>query len=91
MNESAFRLLPEGFLTESIIDDPVFTEITDDGEVYTLYRIVRVTHEASDHPDGWTHRANVAQVRKQRIGVALLVVAERVILTARVTVSQAHE
>lgn len=91
MNESAFRLLPEGFLTESIIDDPVFTEITDDGEVYTLYRIVRVTHEATDHPEGWTHRANVAQVRKPRIGTALLMVAERVIRTARVTLSQIND
>lgn len=91
MSESAFRLLSEGFVTNSIIDDPVFTEITDDGEVYTLYQIIRITHEAENHPENWTHRANVAQVRHPRIGVALLQVVDRVIVRSRVTLSPITE
>jgi hypothetical protein len=43
--------------------------------------------EAVDHPDGWTHMANVVRVRNPSLGVALLQVVDRVIEDARVTLS----
>lgn len=88
MNSDPFVLLPESTQTFEIVDDPVFTEVTRNGEAYTLYRIVRVTHAATNHPEGWTHMANVVRVRTPAIGVALLLVVDRVIEDARVTLSQ---
>lgn len=82
-----FTLLPEGLVVTDVVDDPEFTEVTRNGEVYTLYRIVRLTHEATSHPEGWTHMANVARVRNPAIGVALLKVVGRSIDDARVTLS----
>ena len=82
-----FALLPEGLDVTDIVDDPEFTEVTRNGEVYTLYRIVRLTHEATSHPEGWTHMANVVRVRNPAIGVALLKVVDRSIDDARVTLS----
>ena len=71
----------------SVLDDPEFTEVTMDGEVYTLYRVVRLTHEFVRHPEGWTHLANVARIREPAIGVAHLHVIERAIEEARVVLS----
>lgn len=82
-----FTLLPEGLFVTDVVDDPEFTEVTRNGEVYTLYRIVRLTHEATSHPEGWTHMANVVRVRNPAIGVALLKVVNRAIDDARVTLS----
>ncbi|MEY2966091.1 MAG: hypothetical protein RLY50_141 [Actinomycetota bacterium] len=79
MNDDRFRLLPEGVETFSIVDDPDFSEVSVDGEIYTRYRIVRFTHETIDHPDGWTHMANVVRVRRTAIGVARLRVVNRII------------
>lgn len=87
MSDQVFRLLPEAVATDDIVDDPEFTEVTRNGEVYTLFRIVRFTHEATDHPEGWTHLANVVRVRNSAIGVALLRIENRVIEDARVTIS----
>ena len=87
MSDDAFRLLPEGFPTDSVVDDPEFTVVSDNGEVYTLFRIVRVTHEAIHHPDGWTHMANVVRVRNPALGVARLRIADRVIEEAAVTLA----
>lgn len=87
MTIDPFHLLPEGTETTDIVDDPEFTEVTRNGEVYTLYRIVRITHEATNDPDGWTHMANVVRVRNPAIGVALLLVVNRVIEEAKVTLS----
>ena len=81
------RILPEGLPVSSVLDDPEFTEVTMDGEVYTLYRVVRLTHEFVSHPEGWTHLANVARVREPAIGVAHLQVVERAIEEARVVLS----
>lgn len=87
MRDDRFHLLPEGTPATDIVDDPEFTEVTHSGEVYTLYRIVRVTHEAFQHPDGWTHMANVVRVRTPALGVAVLRVVDRVIEDARVNLS----
>lgn len=87
MSDEVFRLLPEAVATDDIVDDPEFTEVTRNGEVYTLFRIVRFTHEATDHPEGWTHLANIVRVRNPAIGVAHLRVVERAIEDAKVTLS----
>jgi len=87
MSDDNFVLLPEGLVIADIVDDPEFTEVTRGGEVYTLFRIVRITHEVIDHPEGWTHMANVVRVRTPAIGVALLRVVDHVIEDARVTLS----
>lgn len=86
MSDHKSRLLPEGWPTTNLVDDIEFTEVTDNGEVYTLFRIVRVTEELIGHPAGWTHVANVVRVREPAIGVAYLKVDGRVILEARVTI-----
>ena len=77
MAEPDHRILPEDTSTGSVVDDPVFTEVTGSGEIYTRYRIVRFTHEILDDPDGWTHVANVVSLRSGRIGTARLKVEER--------------
>jgi len=87
MTTDPFSLLSESTPTSEIVDDDEFTEVTNNGEVYTLYRIVRITHVATSHPDGWTHMANVVRVRNPAIGVALLLVVNRVIEDASVTLS----
>ena len=87
MTDQRFRLLPEGVDALSIVDDLEFTEVSRDGEIYTRYRIVRFTHEATDQPDGWTHMANVVRVRRQALGVALLKVSDRIIEDAIVTLA----
>ena len=86
MSDHKSRLLPEGLPTTNLVDDIEFTEVTDNGEVYTLYRIVRFTEELIGHPEGWTHVANVVRVREPAIGVAYLQVHGRVILEARVNI-----
>jgi len=91
MSEPAFRLLPEGTSVGDFVDDPLFTEVTESGEVYTLFRVVRVTHEVSDHPEGWTHLANVARERNPAIGTALLRVISRSIEESRVTISRSAD
>ena len=87
MGDVYFALLPEAFDVSSVLEDPEFTEVTGNGEIYTLYRVVRLTHEASEHPAGWTHVANVTRVRSFAIGTALLRIANKVIEDARVTLS----
>lgn len=85
------RLLPEALPVSSVLDDPEFTDITMDGEVYTLFRVVRLTHEFPAHPEGWTHLANVVRVRDPAIGVALLLVKDRSIEESRVTLSPVND
>lgn len=87
MNGDLFRLLPEGFDPFDVVDDLEFTDVTNQGEVYTLYRIVRITHEATGQPDRWTHMANVSRERDRALGVAHLRVVDRVIVDSMVTLS----
>lgn len=91
LNDDAFRILPEGTNVDDFVDNGVFTDVTEDGEVYTLYRIVRITHEATTPHVHWTHRANVTAVRSDQFGVALLRVLNRVIEDSQVTRTQNHE
>jgi hypothetical protein len=86
-SDDAFRILSETTLSESIVDDTLFTDVTDDGEIYTSYRIVRFTHVADSPHLHWTHRANVVGVRAPHLGVALLRVDNRSIEDSRVEVT----
>lgn len=87
MGDEAFHLLSESADTHDVVNDAEFTEVTGNGEKYTLFRIVRITHDATNHPEGWTHLANVVRVRNPAIGVARLRVVDRVIEDAKVTLS----
>lgn len=87
MSGELFRLLSEGHDPLDVVDDVEFTDVTSNGEVYTLYRIVRFTHEATGDPDRWTHMANVSRVREPALGVALLRVVDRAIEDSRITLS----
>jgi hypothetical protein len=91
VSADGFRILPEGTLTESIVNDAHFTEITDDGEIYVLYRIVKFTHFTDSPHLNWTHRANVVGVRKPNMGVALLRVVDRTIEDSHVTSTYEQE
>lgn len=84
MIEPGCRLLPEGTETDQIVDDPEFTVVTGNGEIYTLFRIVRITHDCTDAKLPWTHLANVSRVVDRAIGVGRLLVVQRVIVDASV-------
>jgi hypothetical protein len=87
MAEPTYRLLSELTKVEDYLDEAVFTDVTNEGETYTRYRVTRITHEVSDHPRDWTHMANVVPVRTSGIGVALLRVVNRAIEDSEVTLS----
>jgi hypothetical protein len=72
MTSPRYVLLSEGTAVSDYVDNPVFTDVTNDGEIYTTYRIVRITHEVFEHPDDWTHLANVTLEFNIGIGVAHL-------------------
>ena len=87
MAEPTYRLLSELTKVDDFLDEAVFTDVTNEGETYTRYRVTRVTHEVSGHPRDWTHMANVVPVRTSGIGVALLRVVNRAIEDSEVTMS----
>lgn len=84
MDES-FVLLSELTRVDEFLKDPVFADVSQAGETYTSYRVVRITHEAIDHPEGWTHLANVTRARDGATGVARLRIVDRNIEESRVT------
>lgn len=84
MDES-FVLLSELTRVEDFLEDPVFADVSQAGETYTSYRVVRITHESADHPVGWTHLANVTRARDGATGVARLRIVDRHIEESRVT------
>lgn len=84
MDES-FVLLSELTRVEDFLEDPVFADVSQAGETYTSYRVVRITHEAADHPEGWTHLANVTRAHDGATGVARLRIVDRHIEESRVT------
>ena len=91
MPEPEFRILSELLSVEDFVDEPVFTDVTDLGEVYTRYRITRFTHEVFHHPAQWTHLANVTPERSPGIGVAKLRVLDRSIDESEVTLTQLND
>jgi hypothetical protein len=84
MNSPQYVLLSEAASISDYVYNPVFTDVTKDGEVYTTYRIVRITHEVIDHPDNWTHLANVSLEFNIGIGVAHLRLKDKVVEDSRI-------
>jgi hypothetical protein len=76
--------LPDSFEVADFIEDPLFTEVNDGGEVYTTYRVLKFTHAFSSHPSGWTHIAQVENVYGHGIYEAFLEVVRRHIERSRV-------
>lgn len=83
MEEPTYVLLSELVSISAIVDDPVFTDVSQDGENYITYRVIRFTHEISHHVENWTHLANVALEYETGFGVAFLRVKNRVIEESR--------
>jgi hypothetical protein len=79
MSSPQYVLLSEATSISDYVDNPVFTDVTEDGEIYTTYRIVRITHEVIDHPDHWTHLANVSLEFNIGIAVAHLRLKDKVV------------
>lgn len=69
--------LPDSFEVADFIDDPLFTEVTDGGEVYTTYRVLKFTHAFSSHPSGWSHIAQVEDIYTHQVSEAFLEVSRR--------------
>jgi hypothetical protein len=91
MIEPGCRLLPESTETSEIVDDPEFTVVTGNGQIYTLFRITRITHDCTLARLGWTHLANVWRVADHAMGVARLTVLHRVIIDASVEVTASQD
>lgn len=84
MSTPRYVLLSEATTISDYVDDPVFTDVTNDGETYTTYRIVRITHEIFEHPEEWTHLANVSLEFSIGIGVALLLIRNKIVEASRI-------
>ena len=91
MTPPQYTLLSEATLVEDFVDDPVFTDVTNDGEIYTGYRIVRFTHEISGHHENWSHLANVSLEYGKGIGVAYLRIRNRIIEDSRIKPTAADD
>jgi hypothetical protein len=84
MTTPRYVLLSEGTAVSDYVENPVFTDVTNDGEIYTTYRIVRITHEVFEHPDDWSHLANVTLEFNIGIGVAHLRLKNKVVEASRI-------
>lgn len=69
---------------DDLVDNPIFTDVTNEGETYTTYRILRVTHTFSNHPSGWTHTAEVTPLRSSGLFEALLEIRSRSVERSRI-------
>lgn len=67
-----------------VLDDPVFTDVTEDGEVYRTYLVTSIVFEFTGHPEGWTHLVTVVHGDSQRQLEAFLKVADRSVDDSRV-------
>ena len=79
-----FELVSELASVADFVEEAMFTEVSEDGEIYTTYRIVRITDAAINHPERWTHRANVVRIDAPIIGVCLLRIEDRIVMDSRV-------
>jgi hypothetical protein len=79
-----FTLLSELTRLGDFLVDPVFADVSQAGETYTSYRVIRITHQAADHPESWTHLANVTRVQDGATAVAHLRIVDRHIEESRV-------
>lgn len=80
-------VLSESLEISDFVDYDIFTNVTHDGEIYTTFRIIRITHAIVNHPDGWNFVANVVGVHESHMGVAELKVVERIITESQVTLT----
>jgi hypothetical protein len=80
-------VLSESLETSDFVRYDIFTDVTDDGEIYTSYRIVRITHAIVDDPDGWNYVANVVGIHENHMGVAELKVVDQMITDSRVSLT----
>jgi hypothetical protein len=80
-------VLSESLETSDFVQYDIFTDVTNDGEIYTSFRIVKVTHAIVDDPDDWNYVANVVGIHESHIGVAHLKVVDRMITQSKVTLS----
>lgn len=87
MSRRKIVVLPESLETNDFVEHDVFTDVTQDGEIYTSYRIVRVTHAIVDDPQGWNFVANVVGIAKNRLGVAELKIVDRLITESRISLT----
>lgn len=88
MSDLRLALLSELAATSEFVDDDVFTDVSEDGERYTSYRIVRMTHSIEPNDEGWTHLANVGLLDGTAIAVALLKIHLRVVEDSKVCQSR---
>jgi hypothetical protein len=84
MTTPRYVLLSEATTISDYVNNPVFTDVTNDGEIYTTYRIVRITHEIFEHSEEWTHLANVSLEFSIGIGVAHLLLKNKVVEASRI-------
>lgn len=80
-------VLSESLEISDFVDYDIFTDVTHDGEIYTTFRIIRITHAIVNHPDGWNFVANVVGVHENHMGVADLKVVDRMITESRVSLT----
>lgn len=85
MTSRRYRLLPETSRTSDLVECDEFTVVTGDGEIYTSFTIVRITHEATDARGAWTHLAEVTRITDGVVGKARLRIVARVIEESTVT------
>jgi len=78
MTEFESTPAPPDVSVADVVDDPVFTDVTDGGEHYTQYTIVNFVYQFGNHPQGWTHLA-VVRDRAQQLHEAFLRVIGRAI------------
>ena len=50
-----------------IIDDPVFSHVMENGEVYEAFEVIAVTREYINHPHHWTHGVTVKHQLSQKL------------------------
>lgn len=54
-----FTCIPSASPVSLVLDDPVFTDVTEGGEVYRTYLVTSIVFEFTGHPEGWTHLVTV--------------------------------
>lgn len=84
MSEIPHHSTEDRRIVAGLVDNPIFTDVTSGGEVYTTYRILRITHEFVAHPSGWTHSAEVTPLRSRGLFEALLDIRRRVVERSRI-------
>lgn len=84
MDEIPHHATEDRLIVRAIVDNPIFTDVTQDGEMYTTYRIVRIIHAFQAHPSGWTHLAEVEPLRSSGRLEAFLHVQNRTIERSKI-------